>query len=48
VNGKLADEAFGLDGEEEFIFYAHPVGTISEKDAQAELDFYAFVKEQGL
>ena len=48
VNGKLADVAFGLDGEEEFIFYAHPVGTISEKDAQAELDFYAFVKEQGL
>ena len=48
VNGKLMDQAFGLDGEEEYIFYAHPVGTISEKDAQAELDFYAFVKEQGL
>ena len=48
VNGKLADEAFGLDGEEEYIFYAHPVGTISDENIQAELDFYAFVKEQGL
>ncbi len=48
VNGPCADEAFGLDGIEESIIYAHPVGTISEKDAEKEQDFYAFVKEQGL
>ena len=48
VCGSLADQVFGLDGEEEYIFYAHPVGTISENNNQAELDFYSFVKEQGL
>lgn len=48
VNGKLCDEAFELDGQEEFIFYAHPVGTISAKDVQKEKDFYRFVQEQNL
>lgn len=48
VDVNLADEKFGLDGDEEFIVLAQPVGTISQKDKQAELDFYAFVKEQGL
>lgn len=47
-NQKICDEMFELDGQEEFIVYTTPVGTISEKNAQAELDFYAFVKEQGL
>jgi len=48
VNGKYCDEVFGLDGIEESIMYAHPVGTISEKDKEKEEDFYRFVKEQGL
>ena len=48
VEGPLGDEAFGLDGEEEFIFYAMPVGTVSDKDRQAEKDFYRFVEEEGL
>ena len=48
VNGPLCDEALGLDGEEEFIFYAMPVGTVSDKDRQAEKDFYRFVEEEGL
>lgn len=48
VNESICDPAFGLDGEEEFIFLAHPVGTIKAEDKQKELDFYAFVKEQGL
>lgn len=48
VNGKVSDEAFGLDGEEEFIMYAMPVGTISVNNQQKEKDFYAFVKEEGL
>ncbi len=48
VNGKISNRAFDLDGEEEFIFYAHPVGTFSPDDKQKEDDIYAFVKEQGL
>jgi SagB-type dehydrogenase family enzyme len=48
VDGKTADQAFGLDGKEESIFYAMPVGAIRKEDAKAEQDFYAFVKEQGL
>ena len=48
VDGRIADQAFGLDGIEETVFYAMPVGTISQEDASKEQDFYAFVKEQGL
>ena len=48
VDGKVSDEAFGLDGEEETIFYSMPVGTVDEKDSDREDDIYAFVKEQGL
>ena len=48
VDGKLADETFGLDGVEESIMYAMPVGTVSDKDKDKEQDFYAFVKQQGL
>ena len=40
-----ANEKFGLDGKEEFIFLAHPVGTLSAEDKQKELDFYAFVHD---
>lgn len=47
VDGKIADAAFGLDGEEEFIFYAQPVGTIREKDKAQELEHYRFVEEEG-
>ena len=45
---KLADKEFGLDGVEETVFYAMPVGKISVKDKEAENEFYAFVKEEGL
>ncbi|MBQ6451376.1 MAG: SagB/ThcOx family dehydrogenase [Solobacterium sp.] len=48
IDPALCNEAFGVDGKEEFIFYAMPVGTISAKDRQAEDDFYAFVREEGL
>ncbi len=48
VNDTIANKAFGLDGEEECIIYAHPVGTIRSEDKEKEQDFYAFVKEQGL
>ena len=48
LNGKICDQKFDLDGKEEFMIYAMPVGTISAKDVQSEKDFYAFVKEEGL
>jgi len=48
VVDSVANEAFGLDGIEEFIIYAHPIGTVSVSDKEKEQDFYAFVKEQGL
>ena len=44
----VCDPLFELDGNDEFIMYTAPVGTISEKDKEAEDDIYAFVKEQGL
>ncbi|MBQ7889674.1 MAG: SagB/ThcOx family dehydrogenase [Erysipelotrichaceae bacterium] len=39
---------FNLDSDEECMICCCPVGTIDEKDKQAEADFYAFVKEQNL
>ena len=42
------NEVFKLDGVEESIFYAMPVGTVKEEDREAEADFYAFLKEEGL
>lgn len=44
----LANELFGLDGEEEFLVYAAPVGTVREEDRAEEQAFYHFVEEQGL
>ncbi len=48
LNPTLCDQIFELDGEEEFVFYAATAGMISEKNAQAEQDFYAFVKRDNL
>lgn len=48
VNSALCDKIFELDGEEEFAFYAATCGTISDSNAQAEKDFYAFVKRDNL
>ena len=48
VNPPLCDQIFELDGVEEFAFYAATVGMISESNAQAEKDFYAFVKRDNL
>ena len=41
-------QLFGLDGEDEYIVYTVPVGTIREKDREAEQGFYSFVDEEGL
>lgn len=48
VDPEAANAAFGLDGAEESIFYAMPVGTIRREDRAAEDAFYAFVREEGL
>lgn len=48
VDPVSANKAFGLDGVEETIFYAMPVGTVREEDKSEEEEFYAFVREQGL
>lgn len=39
---------FGLDGEEEYIVYTAPVGTVREEDRAAEKAFYQFVEDEGL
>lgn len=44
----ICDPMFELDGNEEFVMYTSPVGTISLSNQQKEDDIYAFVKEQGL
>ena len=45
---ELSNAIFGLDGEEEYVVYTFPVGTIREKDKAAEKAFYQFVEDQGL
>lgn len=41
-------QVFGLDGEEEYIVYTVPVGTIREQDKSEEKAFYRFVEKEGL
>ena len=48
VDPDLANRELGLDGREETVFYAMPVGTVSPEDRPAEDAFYAFVREEGL
>lgn len=42
---RTASELFSLDGEEEFIFYSAPVGTVSQENEEKEQEFYAFLKK---
>lgn len=42
------NQMFGLDGEDEFMVYASPVGCVKSSDKDKEQAFYDFVKEQGL
>ncbi len=48
VDPGAANSLFGLDGEEESIFYAMPVGRVRSEDQAEEDAFYAFVREQNL
>ena len=45
---RLMIRLFGLDGEDEFMIYAAPVGTARAEDQPLEQSFYRFVEEQGL
>ena len=45
---ELCCELFGLDGEEEFIVYAAPVGTVRPEDTAQEAAFYQFVEDENL
>jgi SagB-type dehydrogenase family enzyme len=42
------NRVFGIDGEEEYMVYTAPVGTIRDEDKAAEAAFYKFVEEEGL
>ena len=44
----VCNTLFELDGVEEYIVYAAPVGTVRECDTAQEAAFYAFVEEDGL
>jgi SagB-type dehydrogenase family enzyme len=48
VDPPAANGQFGLDGKEETVFYAMPVGTVRREDDEEENAFYAFVREEGL
>lgn len=48
LDNSFCDQLFELDGEEEFMIYAAPVGSISESDKEKEQAFYQFVEDQGL
>lgn len=45
---EVCNEVFELDGEEEFVVYTMPVGTIRESDKKEEQAFYQFVEDEGL
>jgi len=42
------NRVFGIDGNEEYMVYTAPVGTIREEDKAAEAAFYKFVEDEGL
>jgi len=45
---ELCNQAFDLDGTEEYMVYTMPVGTVRDSDKEAEQAFYKFVEDQGL
>ena len=45
---ELCCEPSGLDGEEEFIVYAAPVGTVRPEDTAQEAAFYQFIEDEDL
>lgn len=45
---ELCNQLFSLDGEEEFMLYVMPVGTVRSCDRAEEQSFYKFVEDEGL
>lgn len=45
MDSDQASGLFSLDGEDEYIFYCSPVGTISVENEDKEQEFYAFLKK---
>ena len=45
---ELCNELFTLNGEEEFMLYVVPVGTVRSSDKAEEQSFYKFVEDEGL
>ena len=45
---ELCSELFTLDGEEEFMLYVVPIGTVRSCDRAEEQSFYKFVEDEGL
>lgn len=41
-------EVFGIDGDEEYMVYTAPVGTVRPEDRAEEAAFYKFVENEGL
>ncbi len=48
LSHEICRELFELDGENEFVVYAAPVGTVRPEDQAAEQAFYQFVQDEGL
>ncbi|KAF0222838.1 MAG: SagB-type dehydrogenase domain-containing protein [Erysipelotrichaceae bacterium] len=46
IDQSICDEAFGLDGHDEFIFYAFPVGTIRKDPKQSDKDPYDLIMKR--
>jgi SagB-type dehydrogenase family enzyme len=45
IDQAVCDEAFNLDGQDEFIFYAFPVGAIQKDPLRIEKDPYALIRK---
>lgn len=45
---RICDEMFELEGENEFIIYAQPIGKVNKEDFVEEKSFYEFVEKEGL
>lgn len=44
----ICDKMFELNGQDEFILYAQPIGKVKKEDFVKEKSFYEFVEKEGL
>lgn len=45
---RICNEMFELEGKNEFIIYAQPIGKVNKEDFVKEKSFYEFVEKEGL